>query len=376
MNPQSVLNRREWFKTTSLVTAGLALASRNSLFGQHEVDRSAARSEPVRLSGNENPFGPSQMAIMSILQTAERACRYPRAELTRLSEGIAAQNGVSPDHVVIGAGSTEILDNYALWLTRNGGPGEVVAALPGYIKFTRVMEDLGSKIVVVPLAAGMVHDLDAMAAKVGPETKCVYICNPNNPTSTVVPADKLKAFAIEVSKKVPVFVDEAYLEISDDFEGSTMAPLVAEGHNVVVARTFSKIYGLAGARVGYGLMAPEVAKGVAALSNNWPNILGVTAASASIDDPTYVEETRAKLKSGRDELCAVLKGLGREYAEPQGNFVFFHSGIPVETVQEKMAAENVLVGRAFPPALDWCRISIGTPEEMAVCHAALKKVFA
>jgi histidinol-phosphate aminotransferase len=222
----------------------------------------------------------------------------------------------------------------------------------------------------------MVHDLDAMAAKVGPNTKAVYICNPNNPTSTIVPPAKLKAFCIEMSKKVPVFIDEAYLECSDNFAENTMAPLVAAGHNIVVARTFSKMYGLAGQRVGYGLMPAAIAKEVAALSETRLNKLGVLAATASIEEMTYVPETRAKIKAERDKLCATLKELKRKFPDPQGNFVFFHTGMPIKTFQEKMAAENVMVARAFPPALDWCRMSIGSPEEMALAHAALRKIFA
>ena len=371
------LNRRDWLRATGFAAAGLALAGRTapSLFAQHEADRSAARTTPIRISGNENPFGPSQMAIMAVLQEAERMCRYPREETTRLVELLASQNGVSPEQITLGAGSSEVLDNYAAWLTRMAGPGEVVSELPGYIKFTGMMQQLGSKIVHVPLADGMVHDIDAMAAKIGPATRCVYICNPNNPTSTIVPGAKLRAVVAEMSKKVPVFVDEAYLECSDDFEGNTCAPLVAAGHNVVVARTFSKIYGMAGMRVGYAIMPAGVAKEVAGLSVSRLGLLSTVAAIASLEDTPYVADTRAKIKAGRDSLCAVLKELGRSYAEPQGNFVFCHTGMPVKLFQEKMAAENILVGRAFPPALDHCRISIGQPDEMELCHTALRKVF-
>jgi len=371
------LNRRDWLKTTGLAAAGLAFVSRPSAVAQHEMDRSAVSAGPAKISGNENPFGPSAMATMAIMQQVENAARYPAsADVRRLVELIATKNGVAPEQVVLGNGSSEVLSDYATWITRKSGTGEVVTALPGYLKFTEYMSQLGSKIVTVPTTDALVHDLDAMMAKVGPATKCVYICNPNNPTSTIVPADKLKAFAIEASKRCPVFVDEAYLELSDRYEENTMAPLVAAGHNVVVARTFSKMYGMAGVRMGYGLMPAEDARGSATVNSNHLGVLAVAAAIASLEDEAYVVETRAKVKAGRDSLCALLKQLGRKYAEPQGNFVFVHTGMPVRLFQDKMAAENVLVGRPFPPALDWCRISIGLPEEMAQCHAALKKVFA
>ncbi len=371
------LDRRSWLKATGLAAAGLALGGSPRVRAQHEVDRSAVSAGPAKISGNENPYGPSAMATMAIMQQVENAARYPAAaDVRRLIELIAARNGVEPGQVLLGNGSSEVLSDYATWITRKSGPGEVVAALPGYLKFTESMAQLGSKIVVVPTDANLVHDLDAMAAKIGPATKCVYICNPNNPTSTVVPAAALKAFALEASKRCPVFVDEAYLELADDFEGSTMAPLVAAGHNVVVARTFSKMYGMAGIRMGYGLMPAEDARGASTVNSNHLGVLAVAAAIGSLEDDAYVTETRAKVKAERDKLCALFQQLGRKYAEPQGNFVFVHTGMPVTLFQQKMAAENVLVGRAFPPALDWCRISIGLPDEMAMCHAALQKVFA
>ncbi|HEY0944282.1 MAG TPA: histidinol-phosphate transaminase [Opitutaceae bacterium] len=371
------LNRRDWLKSTGTAVAGLALASQftlRSARAQHEADRSARSSEPAFLGGNENPYGPSQMAVMAMMQNIERAFRYPRAETQKLIELIAAKEGVTPEHIVMGVGSGEVLEIYGLWLGQQ--KGEVITAQPGYLQMTATMEKLGSKVVYVPLDKDLVQDLDAMAAKVGPNTKCVYLCNPNNPTGTVIPAEKLKAFAIEVSKKVPVFIDEAYLECSDNYAANTMVGLVSEGHNVAVARTFSKIYGLAGQRIGYGVMQPATAKEIRSYSTGSLNMLGVVAASASLEDSTYVEETRVKIKTERDKLCALLKELGKKYAEPQGNFVFFQTGMPIKTFQEKMKAENVMVARPFPPLLDWCRISIGSPEEMAMAHAALKKVFA
>ncbi|HEY0966302.1 MAG TPA: histidinol-phosphate transaminase [Opitutaceae bacterium] len=371
------LNRRDWLKSTGAVVASLAVASQFTsakLRAQHEADRSARRAEPARISGNENPYGPSQMAIMAMMQALEGTYRYPGAETRKLIDLIAAKEGVKPENVVMGVGSGEILEVYGLWLGQQ--KGEVVTVSPGYSQMTRTMETLGSKIISVPLNDALEHDLDAMASKVGANTKCVYVCNPNNPTGTIVNAAKLKAFAIEVSKKAPVFIDEAYLECCDDFAGNTMVGLVAEGHNVAVARTFSKVYGLAGQRIGYGIMPAAMAEEVRKYSTGSLNLLGVVAATASLEDATYVEETRLKIKAERDKLCALLKELGRKYAEPNGNFVFFQTGMPIKTFQEKMLAENVQVGRPFPPLLDWCRISIGSPDEMTMAHAALKKVFA
>ena len=370
----SRLNRRQWIKAAGSTLAAVALTSRINLNAQHEVDRSARRAEPVRISGNENPFGPSQAATMAMMQAMEKACRYPFTEAAELKELIAAKEGCTPDNIILGVGSGEVLATVGYHIGRL--KGEIVAARPGYTSLMRAAEAQGGKTVWVPLNAKLEHDLPAMAAKVGSATSLVYVCNPNNPTGTVVNAGELKEFAKTLSQKVPVFIDEAYLDCADDYAGQTCAHLVKEGHNVVVARTFSKIYGMAGLRVGYGIMPAAMAKELKGIATGSLNMMGVVAATASLQDATYVEETRAKIKAGRDALVGVIKGLGKEYAEPQGNFVFFKTGMPIQMFSEKMKAENVLVGRPFEPMLDWCRISIGLPEEMEICHAALKKVLA
>jgi len=379
-------DRRQWLKATGAAFAGLALAPRLSLRAEPASaeptagkpapapDRLPETAGPVRLSLNENPLGPCAGAIAAMQRELPRTHRYPFDQTSALVKLIAQKEGVPPDHVVLGVGSGEILETYGIYLGRQ--QGEVVTVSPGYMQLTGAMARMGSRVVAVPLNARLEHDLDAMAAKVTAETKAVYLCNPNNPTGTIVEPARLRAFCIEVAKTVPVFIDEAYLECSDNFAANTMVGLVREGHNVTVARTFSKIYGLAGQRIGYGIMPPKMAEAVHVFGTGSVNLLGVVAARASLEDPRYVEATRLKIKAGRDALLGVLRELGRRYAEPQGNFVFFHTGMPIAEFQKKMLAKNVIVARPFAPLLEWCRISIGTPAEMAVCHAALRKVLA
>lgn len=368
------LNRRQWLKATGTSLAAIALSSRINLRAQHEVDRAAARAEPVRINGNENPFGPSQAAVMAMMQGMEKACRYPFAESVALKELIAKKEGCSVDNIVLGVGSGEILSIVGRHFGKS--KGEIVAAQPGYVQLVNAAESVGAKGLWVPLNKKLEHDLPAMAAKVGANTALVYVCNPNNPTGTVVNAAELKEFAKSVSQKVPVFIDEAYLDCADDYAGQTCVSLVNEGHNVIVARTFSKIYGMAGLRLGYGVMPATLVKELKGAQTGSMNMMAVIAATASLQDAGYVAETRAKIKAGRDALISVIKGLGKEYAEPQGNFVFLHTGMPLQMFADKMKAENVLVARPFPPLLDWARISIGQPEEMETCHTALKKVLA
>jgi histidinol-phosphate aminotransferase len=373
----SSLNRRQWLKSTVAGVAGLAVTQRllvTPAQAQHEAKKGARKAELVRLSGNENPFGPSQAATMAMMQALEKSFRYAFAETQVLVKQIAELEGVPTDHIVMGVGSGEILETFGVYLGQQ--KGEVITVAPGYLQMVGAMERMGSKVVAVPLNAKWEHDLEAMASKVTANTKCIYICNPNNPTGTIVDAAKLKAFCIEVSKKCPVFIDEAYLQCADDFAANTMVGLVREGHNVTVARTFSKLYGLAGQRIGYGVTSPETAKSIKEFSTGSLNMLGVVAASASLEDKAYFTETQAKIKAGRNALVDVVKGLGKKYAEPNGNFVFFQTGMPIKIFQEKMLAEGVQVARPFPPMLDWARVTVGLPEEMAICHAAMKKVLA
>jgi len=373
MRSTLTLNRRHWFKATGAAVAGLALAPRLRSVPSATPSYLPVTPEGfVQLSLNENSLGASPHTIAAMRAHLDMTYRYPYGLTPTLVRTIAEKEGVTPDHILMGVGSGELLEACGAYFSRE--PGEVVSAQPGYMQMVGAMERHGCKIASVPVNDRLEHDLEAMAAKVGPATRCVYICNPNNPTGTLVPAAKLRDFAIAMAKRAPVFIDEAYLDCADDYAGNTLVGLVREGHNVVIARTFSKIYGLAGQRIGYAVMAPELVKAVRGHMTGTMNLLGVVAAQASLEDTAFVEGARRRIKAGRDELIAVLKEKGRRYAEPQGSFVFFHTGQPIAEFQAKMRAAGVIVARPFPPLFDWCRISVGTPAEMAVAHAAVRQV--
>ena len=331
-------------------------------------------SVPVGLSLNENPLGPSPAAIRAMQAQAAEVCRYPIADSRALLTTLAEKEGVPRAQILIGAGSGEVLEAYGAHLGGEGG--EVVTAWPSYRQLIGAMERRGSTVIEVPLNDRLELDLEAMAAAITPTTQCVYVCNPNNPTGTIVDPEKLRAFAITVSKQVPVFIDEAYLECSDDFAANTMVGLVAEGHNVTVSRTFSKIYGMAGQRIGYAVVPADLVAPVRSFITGGTSMLAMVGAQASLADLGYVESMRRKLKAGRDGLIAVLDELGCRYVEPQGNFVFFQSSVSIADFRPAMQAAGVKVGRAFPPYDDWCRISIGMPDEMTVAQAALREVLA
>lgn len=373
------LNRRQWLKAAGATLATAVIAPRFSLQAQTPVavpapGPLAPLSGPVQLSLNENPFGPALSAQEAMKALISRSYRYAYKEQGELIEILAKKEGCKPANIVLGAGSGELLDVTGFYYGLQ--KGEVLSANPSYSQLLVAAEKEGGKAVRVPLNAKLEYDLPAIAAAVTPKTSLVYVCNPNNPTGTILNAAELKAFVRATSAKVPVFIDEAYLDCADDYATQTCSGLVAEGLNVVVARTFSKIYGMAGLRLGYAVMPEKLATDIRAHITGSLSALTIAAARASIEDPNYVPETRAKIKAGRDALIAVIKELGKDYVEPQGNFVFFKTGMPVKDFVAAMKAEGVLIGRPFPPLLEWARISIGLPQEMEICHRALRKVLA
>jgi histidinol-phosphate aminotransferase len=202
----------------------------------------------------------------------------------------------------------------------------------------------------------------------------VFVCNPNNPTGTLVAGDRLRRFCEEVSRRAVVFVDEAYYELVEDAHRDSMVDLVRAGHNVIVARTFSKIYGMAGLRIGYGIARPDIIARLRPYSMGFPNILGLRAAMASLEDEAFLTMSRQKMAEARAFTYDLLDDLGRDYVSSQASFVFFHTGRPIKSFQAAMAERGVLVGRPFPPFMDWCRVSMSTMDDMQDFATALRDV--
>lgn len=338
-----------------------------------EIDKSVAI-----MGANESPFGPSTKAVEAMVAKAALTARYADAEGEELKKQIAAIEGVTPEQVFLANGSSPILAAFGEMVAQNG-KGQLVTSIATYEGVPRAVAAYGGELIQTPLTAEFGIDLDAMAAKVSKKTTATYVCNPNNPTGNMVDPVKLKAFAIEASKTAPCFIDEAYLDLCDDYAGNVMTGLVRDGHNVVICRTFSKIYGMAGQRLGYGIASPEMAKQMGmATRMGGVNHLGIVAAMASLADAEFVPTMRPKFKAGRERLYNVVKEIGRPIASnPQASFVFFDVGMPNKDFAEKMMAEGVrVVGRSWPGYDTWTRICVGDDWEMDRCEAALKKVLA
>jgi histidinol-phosphate aminotransferase len=323
---------------------------------------------PVRLDSNENPHGPSPLARKAIMSSFDEACRYPGGrELVNL---IADRENVTAEHIVLGCGSTEIL--CMTGVAYGLGRGEVIAADPTFQGLLRYAETVGAHVIRVPLADGMVHDLDEMERRMTGATRLVFVCNPNNPTATITAPDTLRDFCTSVGRRAVVFVDEAYVDLLANPQEHTMVELVRQGENVIVSRTFSKIHGLAGMRIGYAIARPDIINRLRQYGMGGPNVLGLSAAVASLQDEEFQVFSRARMAEGRAALYELFDEVGYSYTPSFASFVFFRTGIPIRDFQRAMRERGVLVARPFPPYDDWCRVSIGLPAENAVFAAALR----
>jgi histidinol-phosphate aminotransferase len=359
-------SRREWLKTSILSGAALALVPRR-FEGQTEP-----LVKPIKLSGNENPYGFSPKARQAIIDSVSDGNRYADpAAVRKLEETIAAREGLKPENVVLATGSGEILCMAALAFGKN----EIVAPTPTFPTLMTYAEKMGVSIRSVPLNAKFEHDLEGLTRSVSDKTSIVYACNPNNPTGGITPNEILRTFCSETAKKVPVFVDEAYLEYTAEFPRNSMVDLVRKGENVVISRTFSKIYGMAGLRVGYGLAKAELVQKLRNFRMTWLNHISMRAAIAAYEDRAFVEESRRKNVQVRRDFLGVLDGMKLRYAPTEANFVWVNVGAGRADLGDKLRAHNIVLGNPRPPEAEWVRITIGTSEEMAALAKALRVVF-
>jgi histidinol-phosphate aminotransferase len=324
---------------------------------------SSDKAKLLKLDGNENPYGPSPAARQAILASVSEAPRYADVTIETLTDQLAAHEGVAMSQIVIGAGSGELLKMAGLLAVATPG-AEVVASRPTYEELPVFAQTLGLKVRWVAPDKEHRHDLSAMRAAITPLTRLVYVCNPNNPTGTAVTRDALEKFIRLVPVACTVIVDEAYMDLVDQPGVATVAALVKDVPNMIVLRTFSKLHGLAGLRIGYGIAPRALAPRLAALSLTWPNCTGLAAAIASFNDHDFQKTTRAALTGDRAKVHATLDRMGLHRANAQGNFVFFDTGGPLQRFQERMLAEGIKVGRHFDGYDTWARVTIGLHEEV------------
>jgi len=327
----------------------------------------------IHLNLNENAFGPSPRVAQAIQSELSHVSRYTDEGAARaFAEQIAAYERVSVDQIVLG----EILGALGLYLGSKGGPGgEFVYSTPGYLALIDAASHAGGVGVPVPLNAEYKNDLPALAARVNSKTRALYLINPHNPTGTVNDDASFKHFLGGVSQRAPVIVDEAYLEYTQEFETRSAVSLVREGANILVFRTFDKIYGLAGLPIGYSIVPKELGNALRKQGIGDAESLGrlnIAAASAALADRIHVSKVRSAIATERKKWVSVLEDLGLSNTDSHANFIFFDAGRPQELVADAMRDHGIVIGRSFAPYANWSRITIGQPAENRAAQQGLR----
>jgi histidinol-phosphate aminotransferase len=326
----------------------------------------------IKLASNENPLGPSRLATAAMRKALAKASLYPDGNAFYLKQKLAAKLGVTPANLVLGNGSNEILELAAHALLAPGA--EVVVSQYCFAVYPIVTALFGAKLVTVP-AKNYGHDLDGMLAAITPNTRIVFVANPNNPTGTTVSNDALARFINAVPENVLVALDEAYIEFQEN--AIDLLPEIRGGRrqNLLLARTFSKIYGLAGLRIGYAMGHPDFIAQLEKIRQPFnANAIAQAGALAAIDDTAHLEKCRRINSRGLKFYSRAFKKLGLEFVPSSGNFILVHVGDGKRVFAEMQKLGVIVRPMANYQLGEWVRISIGTPKQNARCLAALSSV--
>jgi histidinol-phosphate aminotransferase len=325
----------------------------------------------AQLSLNENPYGPAPSALRAISDTARLSAYYAGGGTRRLAAMIAEKNGVTPEHVVLSSGSGEVLNAAAMHF---GKTGTLLGAELFWDAYFRYADLNGIKTQRVPLLPSFYQDLPAMQAAIQPGVSMVALCNPNNPTGLMEERKVVHDWVKEASAKTFVLVDEAYNELSDDPEANSVIDLVREGRNIGISRTFSKVYGMAGLRIGYMIMKPDLAAEVRDQVMSSMNVLGLAAAVASYNDDAFLAMSRARIKEGREMVQQTAQRLGLRYLPSQTNFVWIDMGKPANEIRDRFAARGIMIRGSYGKWTNWSRVSMGKVPDVERYVRALPEV--
>ena len=325
----------------------------------------------VRLSSNENPYGPSPMALKAMTDAFSLAWRYPDEHEQVLVEALAKTNNVASEQILLGNGSGEILKVAAAAFTTAGK--KLVVGNPTFEAILAHARAANAEVVKIDLTKDYAHDLNKMLAAI--DAGLIYICNPNNPTASITPKDQIRAFLAKVPGSTIVLIDEAYHHyvVSNDYE--SVIPLVKQYPNLIVARTFSKIYGMAGLRCGYCVAKPELIQRMRA-QQTWDsvNIMALVAASASLQDLEQVEQGRRRNSEVKKQVYSELDKLGFKYIPSHANFLMIDLRREVRPIIAAMRERKVEVGRVFPALPNFMRVTIGTKPQMDTFVSTFREV--
>lgn len=367
------MERRQLIKNSAFAVAAFAFSK--DLFAKQQDSFVAANSEGpnggiIKLSSNENPHGPAESAKKAMIDAVIISNRYQFDTNTQLREAIGKLTGHTKDNVLLGAGSSELLGVVTSWTAYK--KGNIVASEPTFKVWLPAARKLGLPTKLIPLTASKYNDLTALNKAIDTDTKMVYLCNPNNPTGTVSPKNDLESFVKTVSSKTILLMDEAY---TDYYDSPSMSYLVNSNPNLIIAKTFSKTYGMAGARVGYVLAHPDTIKELSsfmAWANAGASAVSMKGALAVINDTKFVDYCKAENIKAKAILYKGFNDLGIQYIESFTSFVYFDTKTYPKNIPDVLKANNIIGARSFEDNSTWLRISIGTVQEMTKVVEALK----
>lgn len=341
-----------------------------------EVREEYGLEKIVKLASNENPLGPAIQVIDTIQSEAKNISLYPDSESRELKAALAEKYQLNKDQVFIGNGSDEILD---LLMTLILNPGdEVIQGDPSFIKYELTVKSRGGSSIKVPLDEKYRHDLEAMKAEITDKTKAIFICNPNNPTGTILPSEEIEQFLEEISDDILVIVDQAYQEYvtaADSFDGVT---LLEKYSNLMLLRTFSKAYGLAGMRIGYALGDSSIIDYLNRIRGPFNiNRLAQKAAVTALESESHLEICQNLNKKEKKFLYQKLEELGLDYIETESNFMMVNIEMPAEEAFEKLQQQGVIIRSGSQFGMDsWIRVTIGTRADNEFFTRKLKELLA
>lgn len=373
------INRRQWFKSTLALTgAAVSVSWADQLLAApvSEAERLfvPANGKLVRLGSNENPYGPSALARKAVQESMNEFNRYAFEAVNDFKKVLAEKEGVTPDHILVVNGSSETLCLAGMAASLEGG--SVLSAFPTFRSLMDYSVKLNARWDKVDLDDYHVHNLEALANAVKPDTRLMFICNPNNPTGTLLEGQKLYDFMLEMSKKTLVFSDEAYLEFLEPHEQRSMVELVKQGHNVLVSRTFSKVYGLAGLRIGYAIGKPDLIKKLSGYQMSIINQAALGAAKVSLNDKAFAKLTRDKNNEALTYFQNYLDGKKWFHGKSRTNCVLFPAPKDGKTILAETEKRGYQIRIWDYQGKEWCRVSIGTMEEMKGFVKAFDEVVA
>jgi len=368
----TTLSRRNFSK---LVGGGAAYAAFGSVALADLLPKvSPSTPTVVRLSSNENPYGPSPDALKAMTEAFTLAWRYPDEYADLLTADLAKLNSVPAEQILLGDGSGEILKLCAAAFT--GRDKKLVTANPTFESIARHASVANAEVVKIDLTSDFRHDLEKMLAAAG-NAGLVYICNPNNPTASITPKNELFQFLSRVPRTTTVLVDEAYHHYVESKDYESVIPLVKDYPNLIVARTFSKVYGMAGLRCGYSITQNA---NISAMKKHQVfdsvNIMALAAATAGLKDTEHVARGRKLNSEVRKMVCDELESLGYRYIPSHANFMMIDLKREVRPVISALLSRGVEVGRLFPALPNFMRVTIGTSAQMKSFIAAFREVMA